>query len=100
MKVKLIMAIIALVCMAQANAQTNARQKNQKERTVQGVKSGEITKKEAKTIHTQQKHVQHIENKAKKDGVVTKKEKVKLNTAQNAASSSIYRKKHNKRDKN
>lgn len=100
MKVKLTMAIIALVSIVQANAQTNARQKNQKERTVQGVKSGELTKAEAAKIKTQQKNVQQMEDKAKSDGVVTKKEKVKLNTAQNAASSSIYRKKHNKRDRN
>lgn len=100
MKRKLILATAAFIFILQVNAQTNARQKNQKERTVQGVKSGEITKKEAKTIHTQQKHVQQMEDKAKSDGVVTKKEKVKLNTAQNAASSSIYRKKHNKRTKN
>ena len=100
MKLKLALAVIASCCIISAKAQVNERQKNQKERTVQGVKSGEITKKEAKTIHTQQKHVQQMEDKAKSDGVVTKKEKVKLNTAQNAASSSIYRKKHNKRTQN
>ncbi len=100
MKQKLLFSIIVLLFFATTHAQVNTRQQNQKDRTKQGVKSGELTNREVNRIKTQQKHVQKIENKAKSDGVVTKKEKVKLNTAQNAASSSIYRKKHNKRDKN
>ena len=100
MKQKLMGLTIAFLFFATANAQVNVRQQNQKDRTKQGVKSGELTNREVNRIKTQQKHVQHLENKTKSDGVVTKKEKVKLNAAQNAASSSIYRKKHNKRDKN
>lgn len=100
MKQKFLLAAIAFLFFATANAQVNKRQQNQQARTKQGVKSGEITKHEAKRIHTQQKHVQHIETKAKSDGVVTKKEKAKLKVAQNRSSRSIYRKKHNKRDRN
>lgn len=100
MKQKLMGLTIAFLFFTTANAQVNARQQNQKDRTKQGIKSGELTNREVNRIKTQQKHVQQLENKTKSDGVVTQKEKVKLNAAQNAASSSIYRKKHNKRDKN
>jgi uncharacterized membrane protein YebE (DUF533 family) len=100
MKQKFLLATICFLFFATTNAQVNKRQQNQRSRTKQGVQSGEITKHEAKRIHTQQKHVQHMETKAKSDGVVTRKEKAKLNVAQNHASRSIYRKKHNKRDRN
>jgi hypothetical protein len=100
MKQKLLVAIAALFSFSNINAQVNQRQHNQQVRTKQGVKSGELTQAETAKIKTQQKHINQMEAKAKSDGVVTTKEKAKLNAAQNAASTSIYRKKHNKRDRN
>jgi uncharacterized membrane protein YebE (DUF533 family) len=85
------------------NAQTttkkvNQRQGNQKERVVQGVKSGELTKKETKKLARQQRDIKRTKRAAKSDGVVTKKERAVIHQKQNAASRNIKRKKNN--DKN
>jgi uncharacterized membrane protein YebE (DUF533 family) len=87
------------------NAQTqtkkaNQRQVNQKERTKQGVKSGELTKKETKQVVRQQRDIRRTKKAAKADGVVSKKEKAVINSKQNAASRNIKRKKNNNKSRN
>ena len=82
------------------NAQTqtkkvNKRQKNQTERIAEGVKSGELTKKEAKKVARQQRDIRKTKRAAKADGVVTKKEKAVIHSKQNAANRNIKRKKNN-----
>lgn len=57
MKLKLSLAVLALVLACEVSAQTNIRQKKQKQRTQQGIESGEITQREAAKIKTQQRHV-------------------------------------------
>ena len=86
------------------NAQTqtkkvNKRQKNQTERIAEGVKSGELTKKEAKKVARQQRDIRKTKRAAKADGVVTKKEKAVIHSKQNAANRNIKRKKNNDRSK-
>jgi uncharacterized protein YlxW (UPF0749 family) len=100
MKFKLALTVIASVFIMNAQAQTNVRQDNQKDRTENGVQSGELTNREQKRIEHQQANVQKLENKAKKDGTVTNKEQARINAAQNRTSRSIARKKHNRRDEN
>jgi uncharacterized protein YlxW (UPF0749 family) len=100
MKLKLTFVIIAFLGVMNAKAQVNARQKNQKERAVQGAQSGELTKREAKRIKEQQENVNDYEAKLRSDGELSKKDKAKLDAAQGRTSRSIYRKKHNKRDRN
>ena len=73
------------------------RQMNQKARIRQGVKSGELTKGEARKLHQEQKTIQAEKQMAKADGKVTPEERAKLRKDQNKASRDIYRLKHNKR---
>jgi hypothetical protein len=100
MNLKFALTIIVTALLVQAKAQTNVRQNNQETRTENGVNSGELTKREQRRIEHQQQNIQRLENKAKKDGQVTAKEQARINVAQNRASRSIARKKHNKRDSN
>lgn len=100
MKLKLTIVMIAFLGVMNVKAQVNARQKNQKERAVQGAQSGELTKREAKRIKEQQENVNDYEAKLRSDGELSKKDKAKLDAAQDRTSRSIYRKKHNKRDRN
>lgn len=77
--------------------EVNAREQNQQDRIANGMKSGELTPKEAGKLEAQQ---QHINNQEKKDmaahnGHLTKREQAKLNREQNRASKNIYNKKHN-----
>jgi hypothetical protein len=76
------------------------RQSNQKHRVKKGVKSGEITKREAKSLHKSTKEAKRYEAKAKSDGKVTWKERTRLQHKENKSSRKIYRTKHNNRDRN
>ena len=70
------------------------RQDKQKARIAQGVKSGELTKKETARMVNGQIQLQKMENKAKADGVVTKKERARLQHKANKESAKIYHNKH------
>jgi hypothetical protein len=71
------------------------RQKNQRARIRQGVKSGELTRGEANKLRQEQKTIQAEKKMAKADGKVTPAERAQLRKDQNKASRDIYRMKHN-----
>ena len=75
----------------------NKRQMNQRARIRQGVKSGELTKAEARNLRQEQKTIQAEKKMAKADGKVTPAERAQIRKDQNKASKDIYRKKHNMR---
>ena len=72
------------------------RQEKQDQRIEQGVKSGELNKKEAARLEKGQERVQKMEDKAVADGKVTKKEKARIEHAQDVESKRIARQKHDK----
>ncbi len=72
------------------------RQANQQQRIDQGVKSGELTAKEAARLEKGQERVQKMEDKAKADGVVTKQERARLQHAENVQSRHIAKEKHDR----
>ena len=72
------------------------RQAEQQKRIDQGVKSGELTKREAARLEKGQAHVQNMENKAMADGKMTKKESARIEKAQDNQSKKIYREKHDR----
>jgi hypothetical protein len=77
--------------------EVNAREQNQQNRIANGIKSGELTPKEAGKLERQQQHINNQEKRdmAKHNGHLTKAEQAKLNREQNRASRNIYAKKHN-----
>lgn len=85
-----------------ASAQTastprvDKRQERQDKRIEQGVKSGELNKKEAARLEKGQARVQKMEDKAMADGKMTKKEKVRIEHKQDQQSRKIAREKHDK----
>ena len=102
---KVIVAALFLVSFACAtNAQNtpvvDAREHTQKKRIKEGVKSGELTKPEAKKLAKQQRHIKKTEAKAKADGDVTAGERAKLDRQQDRASKRIAKQKHDKQDRN
>ncbi len=72
------------------------RQANQEKRIEQGVKSGELTKKEAARLEKGQARVQKMENKAMADGKISKKEAREIERAQDRQSKAIAHEKHDK----
>lgn len=77
----------------------NHRQHNQHERIAQGVKSGELTKDEAKDLRGDQKEIRQEERQFKSDGKLTKDERQELHQDQNAASKEIYQEKHDEQER-
>ncbi|PWD97920.1 hypothetical protein [Marinilabilia rubra] len=75
------------------------RQMNQQTRINQGVKSGELTKRETVKLQKQQRNVRKTKRAAKADGVVTRGERAVIQHKQNKANRNIYRKKHNQLDR-
>ena len=72
------------------------RQENQQKRIDAGVKSGELTPKEAERLQKGQARVQKMEDKARADGKITKKEARQIEHAQDQQSKKIAREKHDK----
>lgn len=110
MKVRSILAIVALSFGAAAFAQTAApagavkdplatpnidkRQANQEKRIEQGVASGQLTSREQQRLEGREAAIAKAEDKAKADGVVTGKERARLHKMENHAGKSIRHQKH------
>ena len=86
------------VDMTQAGRAGN-RQVKQQKRIHQGLKSGELTPKEALQLEREQRRIQKTKQVALKDGKVTPKERLRLERQQNKANMRIYRLKHNDKTK-
>jgi hypothetical protein len=70
------------------------REARQQKRIEKGVKSGELTPREAGRLEAREAKIQNDEARAKADGKVTKVERKKLNRELNRTSRAIYRQKH------
>jgi len=92
---KMMISATMLLFLAAATWAQNAtpgvanRQVNQQQRIKEGVKSGELTRREAVRLERQQACVQHQKKAAKADGVVTRKERRQIHRSQNATSRNI-----------
>ena len=75
-------------------------QKHQRVKIHQGIKSGEITKREARALNNQQVRIQHEKKLAKSDGVITVKERKHIRHQQRKAGKNIAMLKHNKFNRN
>jgi hypothetical protein len=97
-----VMFAIALVALSAGFASANTprierREVRQHARIHQGVRSGELTRREAVRLRAGQRHVHRMEYRAKADGRVGPRERARIARAQNHQSRSIYRFKHNAR---
>jgi len=96
----LVIAIAIASCpalTASAAAPPAARQVKQQKRIHRGVKSGQITRREARKLGRQQRHIHRTKRRMKRDGKFTLRERRRLNRKQNRASRNIYRAKNNRR---
>ena len=101
MKTSLYLTVTALVAAAVcANGAgirdkgVNARQRNQQERIAEGVRSGELTKSEAKGLEKEERNIRQEERQFKSDGKLTLQERQKLHSDLNKTSKDIYSEKH------
>ena len=66
-------------------------------RIKQGVRSGELTRKEAKRLRKQHRYIAELAHSFRSDGHLTRYERRTLRSELNTASDRIYRLKHNDR---
>ncbi|MGZ3751126.1 MAG: hypothetical protein ACXVB0_03495 [Mucilaginibacter sp.] len=104
MKIKIlggaIVAMLAITSIANAQTRTpviNHRQQTQERRINQGVRSGELTRNEARHLRTDERQISRDKRMSKADGRVTYGERKHLRREENRTSRAIYRKKHNDR---
>jgi hypothetical protein len=98
-KILLIATILFGLGITGANAQVKHRAENQHDRIHQGVKSGELTKKEAADVREDHKELHQDVMLAKSDGKITKGERKIITKEENKDRREIYRLKHNKRER-
>lgn len=77
----------------------NARQHKQQHRIQQGVRSGELTPREATRVRTEQRAIRAEERRYRADGTLTPGERTDLHHDLNRASGDIYRQKHDAHDR-
>src|SRR5262245_34468139 len=77
-----------------AGARINVRQAEQQHRINQGLRSGELTRREAVRLEQGQARIQRMENRARADGRVTRYEARRIERAQDVQSRRIFQQKH------
>ena len=95
----LIAAVVAVVLAVPAFAGTKSpgvdkRERHQKQRITQGVRSGALTKEEARALRQEQRAIRQKEREMKSDGVLTREERKELHQDLNEASQNIHEEKH------
>jgi hypothetical protein len=94
--VALATSVLSTAAWAQTTAeQDQQRDVNQQERIEQGLKSGELSTREAGSLERDEQHVDRMEAKDLKNGSINPAEQARLNAAQNKTSNAIYNDKHN-----
>ncbi len=101
-RILILTAILALITASFAAAhpvtpRVDRREARQHMRIHQGVKSGQLTRGEARRLRAGQAHVRRTERRAKADGRVTLRERARMERALDRQSRHIARLKHNGR---
>ena len=78
----------------------NRREANQKHRIQQGVRGGELTRRETARLLAEQARIRAMERRARADGEVTARERARLQRGLNQSSRHIYRQKHDGQNRN
>ncbi|RMG60594.1 MAG: hypothetical protein D6713_02445 [Deltaproteobacteria bacterium] len=88
---------VTLVSPALAIGPVGKRQIRQQKRIHQGIRSGQLTPREAFRLEKEQVRIQRTKRRFLSDGDLTCRERVRLHMMQDRASRHIYRLKHNDR---
>lgn len=90
-------AVTTLAAAAPAEARINQRQAHQQHRIYHGVRSGQLTGREAWRLERQQARIARYERRSRRDGPsLTGRERYRLERMQDRASRNIYRQRHDR----
>lgn len=95
------MAILFVIAISNADAQTiRKNNRHQKVRIAQGIRSGDITKREAHYLAKEQREIKKDVRRAKSDdGKIGPRERIHIRKDQRKAKRHIYRARHNHRNR-
>lgn len=93
----LAVASVSLAAAHPVTPRVDRREACQHMRIHQGVRSGQLTPREAARLRAGQMRVHHMERRAKADGFLTFRERARLERAQDRQNRRIFRLKHNGR---
>ena len=94
-----IFAALSVFSIMAISASAQTAQSSDRSKIRNGVKSGELTKKETRTLAQQQKEIRKDVKDARADGNVSTRERRRIKKEKMKADASIYRKKHNNRER-
>jgi hypothetical protein len=93
--------VVSLGTVTMANTPNiKRRERHQQQRIRQGIRSQELTRREAARLGAGQARIRVAERYAKADGRVTRRERHRLDNMLDRASRNIYRQKHDSQDRN
>ena len=92
-------ALLLALC-AVSFAGINGRQHRAQSRIRQGIRSGELTRLEARRLETGQARIRAYERYARRDGYISPRERARIDRGMDRASRHIYRQKHDGQDRN
>jgi len=97
----MVIAVLPVMGMAQNRINTiNERQRNQHRRIHQGIRSGELTRREAHRLHARQSRIRTREAYARHSGgEFTARERFRIQKQLNQSSRGIFRQKHDRQDR-
>ncbi|MCE2963912.1 MAG: hypothetical protein ACK5UE_05365 [Chitinophagales bacterium] len=93
----LLVAALVFSNVAYSQQKEDMNFKGERARVKQGIKSGEITRREAAKIHKEKQDVRQAKQNAKADGVVTVEERKEVAKQDRQLDKTIKRTKHNNR---
>lgn len=76
------------------------RQHRQRERIRQGIRSEELTRREARRLAAGQARIRRYEFRARRDGAFSYRERRRLDNMLDRSNRRIYRQKHDRQDRN
>jgi hypothetical protein len=92
--------VLVMVGSVFANAPgINRRQHRDQRRIHQGIRNGELTRREAARLEAQQARIRAAERRARADGHITPRDRYRINRRLNHANRNIYRQKHDRQDR-
>ena len=96
----LLLGALLLGLSAVSFAGINGRQHREQLRIRHGIRSGELTRREAFRLQAERARIRAYERYARRDGYVSPRERARLDRGLDRASRDIYRQKHDRQDRN
>jgi len=88
-------AVFSTAVLAQGGFGFERRDAVNNERIEQGIRSGQLTRREVAQLRERQGHIERLEARARRDGVISERERARIEVAQNDLSRLIRFDKHN-----